>query len=125
MQTTDLVFWSGAVVQQVPLALPRERQLSQEGVYVSFYRFGSPASRSGLLANMRIVGINDQAITSIPDFINAVEALPDRANVRLRVIDLNDRPRVLKLETNYDYWPNSHLRLKEGEWQRTPLKHRP
>ena len=125
VQTTDLVFWSGAVVQQVPLALPRERQLSQEGVYVSFYRFGSPASRSGLLANMRIVGINDQAITSIPDFINAVEALPDRANVRLRVIDLNDRPRVLKLETNYDYWPNSHLRLKEGEWQRTPLKHRP
>ena len=113
-----IVAWSGALIQPPPLALARERQIPLSGVYVSFYRYGSPASRSQLVANLRIVEIDEDPINNMADFVDAVDEVEHGATVRIRALDLNNQPHLLTLRTDNNYWPTYELRRGSDGWQR-------
>ena len=53
-----VVSWAGALLQAPHRAVSVQRGIEAEGVYVSHFGLGSPASRSGLYAGRRIMGVN-------------------------------------------------------------------
>ncbi len=117
-----VIFWAGALIQPPPAVLARERQLPLQGVYVSFYKFGSPASRAGLVANLRIIEIDEQPVTDMAAFAEAVAGRKHRQTVRLRVLNLNNQDQVLTLKLDNAYWPGYELRKQDGRWLRSDIK---
>jgi S1-C subfamily serine protease len=115
-----VVSWSGALLQ-TPQRELSERGLDDTGVYVSYFNFGSPASRSGLYAGRRIVGVNGRSTPNIEAFIDAVSGLGDRDYVRLNTVAWNDVPEVITLELDKHYWPGYELRREGYAWHRYPL----
>ncbi len=118
----QVVFWSGALIQQPPRVLAVERNLPLDGVYVSFYKFGSPASRAGLVANLRILEVDEQAIHNLAGFVDLVGQHNHGDIVRLRVRDLNNREQLLTIKVDNLYWPGYRLHKQAGRWQRRNLE---
>ena len=116
------VNWAGALLQAPHRALAVQRGLALDGVYVSFYNFGSPASRAGLLAGRRIVAINGVPTPSLDRFVEVVRELGDVESVRLETVSFNNVPEVITLEPDEQYWPAHELRRVGREWQRLPLR---
>ena len=122
--TTDIqraVYWAGALIQPPPATLAQERQLPLDGVYVSFYKYGSPASRAGLVASMRIIEFDEVAVNNIKTFVRMAKKKQNSATVRLRVLDLNEQEHLITLRQDNIYWPPYQLLAKEGTWQRSKL----
>ncbi|MGD8339960.1 MAG: PDZ domain-containing protein [Gammaproteobacteria bacterium] len=115
------VNWAGALLQAPHRALAVQRGLSLEGVYVSFYNFGSPASRAGLLAGRRISAVNGVPTPNLDRFVEVVRELGDVESVRLEAVSFNNVPEVITLEPDEQYWPAHELRRVGSEWQRLPL----
>ncbi|MEM7098230.1 MAG: trypsin-like peptidase domain-containing protein [Pseudomonadota bacterium] len=115
-----IVFWAGALIQPTPLTLAQERQLPTEGAYVSFYRYGSPASRAGLVASLTITEVNDQPIKDISDFVAAVRQQPNGV-VRIRAVHLNQNPALVTIRLDPRYWPAYQIEKKPGGWVREDL----
>ena len=116
-----IVFWAGALIQPPPLSLSRQRQLPTEGAYVSFYRYGSPASRGGMVASLTITELNDQPVTNMADFVRIVASLGDTKIVRVRARHLNQNPALLTLRLDQRYWPTYQLKRSANGWQRSAL----
>ena len=117
----EVIFWAGALIQPPPRVLAVERQLPLKGVYVSFYKFGSPASRAGLVANLRVIEVDEQPISDINSFREAVKDRQHRKTIRLRVLDLNNQDQLLTLKTDKVYWPGYQLKRTGSHWQRESL----
>jgi S1-C subfamily serine protease len=115
------VNWAGALLQTPHRALAVQRGLSLDGVYVSFYNFGSPASRAGLLAGRRISAVNGIPTPSLDRFVEVVRELGDVESVRLEAVSFNNVPEVITLEPDEQYWPAHELRRVGSEWQRLAL----
>lgn len=115
------VNWAGALLQAPHRALAVQRGLSLDGVYVSFYNFGSPASRAGLLAGRRISAVNGVPTPSLDRFVEVVRELGNAESVRLEAVSFNNVPEVITLEPDEQYWPAHELRRVGSEWQRLPL----
>ncbi len=117
-----VAFWGGALIQPPPRVLAIERQLDLNGPYVSFYKYGSPASRAGLVANLRIVEINEQPVATVDELINVVRTLPDRSTARLKTLDLNNQVKVITLKIDTLYWPAYELVHTETGWIRRDIE---
>jgi len=115
-----VVAWSGAIFH-APHRAAREAGIESSGAYISYYSFGSPASRYGLFALQNIVAINDREISSLDTLLEEIERLDDRASARLRLRIWNGRESVKTLKTDHRYWPASEFVRSEGEWQRRDL----
>ena len=66
LQGTDVdrvVLWAGALVQTPHRALAAQRGIEPEGVYVSYFGYGSPATRYGLFAGRQVRRDEDEVIT--------------------------------------------------------------
>ena len=116
-----IVLWAGALLQTPHRDLAAQRGISRTGVYVSFFNFGSPASRSALYAGRRIVAVDGKPTADLDQFIAAVAGLPDRSSVRLNTVTWNNVPEVITLELDEQYWPGYELRRDGERWVRTPL----
>ncbi|MBN1239148.1 MAG: hypothetical protein JXB36_11635, partial [Gammaproteobacteria bacterium] len=103
-----------------PLAV--QRGIEQSGVYVSYFNFGSPASRSGLYAGRRIVAIDGKATPDLDRFVEVVSSLGDRDAVRINAVSWNDVPEVITLKLDRHYWRSYELRREGYEWQRYDLE---
>jgi S1-C subfamily serine protease len=116
-----VLVWSGAVLQEVPQTLPAQRGTTSEGVYVSWYWYGTPAGRYGLRPSWRIVAVNDTPIEDLDGFLAALG--DPEAAVRLTYVDLKGRRKVLTLKPNPASWPTQELRRDSstGVWSRTQL----
>jgi S1-C subfamily serine protease len=115
------VVWAGALIQAPHRELAAQRGLNLGGVYVSYFNFGSPASRSGLFAGRRIVAIDGRQTADLDQFVEAVGDLADRESVRLDTVTWNNVPEVITLKLDHHYWPSYELRRESYEWQRYSL----
>jgi predicted metalloprotease with PDZ domain len=88
---------------------------------VSFFNFGSPASRYGLFAGRRIVAVDGEATPDLDSFARVASALGNKEFVRLNTMTFNDVPEVITLKLDPVYWPSYELRREGYEWRRMGL----
>ena len=117
-----VVIWAGATLQAPHRAMAAQRGIAPEGVFVSFFFYGSPATHYGLYAGRRIVEVDGQATPDLDAFIKVVRGKPDRASLRLKTISWNGQTDVITLKLDKHYWPSYELqRQSDGTWKRTAL----
>ena len=129
VKTTDLssqgtqqaVQWAGALVQNPHRALAAQRGIKPEGVYVSAVWQGSPASRYGLAAVLRIMEIENNKIKDLDDFIKLTQRYRNKKYIRLKVKDLIDREGIITLKQDLLYWPPRKIYRDNNKWLSQPL----
>ena len=113
-----IVLWAGATLQAPHRALAAQRGIPAEGVFVAYYLYGSPASRSGLWPPRRIVEVDGKPTPDLDAFMAAVGGKADRAPVLLKTLTWNNAVEVITLKIDEHYWPTYDLRRTEGGWER-------
>ena len=116
-----VVLWAGALLQDPHRELAVQRGVGSGGVYVSYFNFGSPASRSGLYAGRRIVAVNGEPTPDLKTFIEVAKNIDQRGSVRLNTMTWNDVPEVITLKLDPEYWPAYELRREGYTWHRYDL----
>ncbi len=117
--TDRVVIWAGALLQAPHLAVAAQRGIaSGEGVYVSWFWYGSPANRYGVRATRRIVDVDGVPTPDLDAFLAAVADRPDRGPVRLRTWHLDGKEEVITLKLDLQFWPTVELRRTAGGWER-------
>ncbi|MDR2215872.1 MAG: hypothetical protein LBE59_08530, partial [Nevskiaceae bacterium] len=116
-----IVLWAGATLQAPHRAMSVQRGVTPEGVYVSFFAYGSPATRYQLFPGQRIVEADGQPTPDLDAFLKVVAGRPDRSSLRLRTLSWNNTPQVITLKLDQHNWPTSEIvRTPEG-WVRREL----
>jgi S1-C subfamily serine protease len=113
-----ILLWAGALLQPPHRAISAQRGIDSTGIYVSYFSYGSPASRSALYAGRRILAVDGRPTPDIDAFIAAVEGLGDGDSVRLNTATWNNVVQVITLRLDEHYWPAYELRRIDDEWQR-------
>jgi S1-C subfamily serine protease len=116
-----VVLWAGALLQMPHRALSAQRGIGRGGVYVSYFNFGSPASRSELFAGRRVVAVDGNPTPDLDRFLAAVTGLADGESVRLNTVSWNNVPEVITLKLDQQYWPSYELRRTGGVWDRRAI----
>jgi S1-C subfamily serine protease len=116
-----VVAWAGALLQAPHRELAVQRGVGTGGVYVSYFNFGSPASRYGLYAGRRIVALNGEPTPDLDTFVKVAATLGDDQAVRLNTVSLNDVPEVITMRLDPEYWPAYELTRDGYDWHRSPL----
>jgi S1-C subfamily serine protease len=116
-----IVIWSGATLQAPHRALAAQRGIRPQGVFVSYFVYGSPATRYGLWAGRRIVEVDGQPIPDLDAFVAAVRGRADRASVRLKTLSWNNSVDVITLKLDQHYWPSYEVVRTASGWERHPL----
>ena len=114
-----ILLWAGATLQASHRALAAQRGIAPQGVFVAYYLYGSPASRSGLWAPRRIVEVDGKPTPDLDAFVAAVAGKPDRTAVLLKTLTWNNAVEVITLKLDQHYWPTYDLRRTEVGWVRT------
>jgi S1-C subfamily serine protease len=118
-----VLIWAGATLQAPHRAMAAQRGIAPYGVFVSFFFYGSPATRFGLYAGRRIVEVDGQPIPDLDAFIKAVSGKSSRASLRLKTVSWNGQVDVITLKLDQHYWPAYELqRQDDGSWTRTALE---
>ena len=121
-ETIDrILVWSGAYLHAPHRDLLAQRTMQTDGVYVSYYSFGSPATRYGLWAGQRITEIDGQIISNIDDLIKLVKNKKHRESVRIKTLAWNNQARVITLKVDSEFWPFYELLKTESGWIRKEL----
>jgi pro-apoptotic serine protease NMA111 len=113
-----IVLWAGATLQAPHRALAAQHAISPEGVFVAYYLYGSPASRSGLSPPRRIVEVDGKPTPDLDAFLTAVAGKADRAAVRLKTLTWNNAVEVITLKLDKNYWPAYELSRTQTGWVR-------
>jgi len=117
-----VLIWAGATLQAPHRAMAAQRGIAPYGVFVSFFFYGSPATRYGLYAGRRITEVDGQPTADLDAFIKAVRGKPDRSSLRLKTVAWNGQTDVITLKLDNHYWPAYELvRGSGGSWTRTAL----
>jgi S1-C subfamily serine protease len=116
-----VVSWAGTLLQAPHRELAVQRGVGTGGVYVSFFNFGSPASRSGLFAGRRIVAVDGEPTPDLDAFVRVATSLGDKESVRLNTMSFNDVPEVITMKLDPQYWPSYELVRDGYEWRRQAL----
>jgi len=116
--TDRFLLWQGTLLQAPHPAISAQRGVEPEGVYVSWYWYGSPASCSGLLATYRIVEFDDVPIPDLDAFLAVALDRPNGRAVRLKMLDLDGKASVVTLKLDSRFWPTREIRRGPGGWER-------
>ena len=115
-----VVTWGGALLQAPYREMAAQRGIAKEGVYVAYFAFGTPVSRSGLDAGSRIIEVDGQPVADLDAFIELVRVRQDDASVRLTTVAWNGTVRVVSVTLDEAYWPAWEL-IYNGDWHRVPI----
>ncbi len=115
------LMWAGALLQAPYRDMAAQRGVEPYGVYVSYFAYGSPASRFGLFAGRRIVEVDGEPTPDMDGFLEQVESRADRDSLRLTTVLWNDTVEVLTLKLDKTYWPAYEIVYADGRWQRLPV----
>jgi len=116
--TDRFLLWEGAVLQAPHPAIAAQHGVDPEGVFVAWFWFGSPASRSELRATRRIVEFDDKPTPDLDAFL-ALAARPRHGQaVRLRTLDLDGKEVVVTLKPDPHFWPTTEMRRGPRGWER-------
>lgn len=117
-----VLIWAGATLQAPHRALPAQRGIPPEGVFVAYFYYGSPATRYQLYAGRRITEVDGRPTPDLDAFVAAVRGKPDRSSVRLKTVTWNNAVEVITLKLDDHYWPAYELRRTDSGWTRVELK---
>ena len=117
-----VVLWAGALLQEPHRPIAVQRGIAPSGVYVSYFNFGSPASRYGLYAGRRIVAIDGKPTPDLDRFVEVVGELEGRDAVRVNTVDWNDVPQVITMKLDPHHWASYELRREGYEWRRHEIQ---
>jgi S1-C subfamily serine protease len=113
----DVFFWAGAHIHEPHRAL-RQRGIENDGVYVAFNNYGSPATRYGLKAGLSIIAVDDIPTPNLDIFKKIVMDKPSNDSIKLNVVSWNGSHSVVTLKLNNKYWPSYEISQKENIWKR-------
>jgi pro-apoptotic serine protease NMA111 len=113
-----IVLWAGATLQAPHRALAAQHGIVPEGVFVAYFLYGSPASRSGLSPPRRIVEVDGKPTPDLDAFLATMAGKPDRAAVLLKTITWTNAVEVITLTLDKHYWPTYELRRAQDGWER-------
>jgi S1-C subfamily serine protease len=119
--TERILMWAGALLQKPHHAAAAQRGVPGDGLLVGFYNFGSPASRYGLSAGWRVIGVNGAATPDMETFIKAVQGMQDRESVRLAVKNWDGTGQIITLKLDLRYWPAYVVERTAQGWERRAL----
>jgi len=111
-------FWAGLYLHQPHRAAQFQGGIGNNGLYISSYQYGSPATRYSIYAMRRIIEIDDVQIKTADDFIAAVKTKRHQESVIIKTIDFQNEIALQTLRLDTHYWPFSELFLENGQWQR-------
>lgn len=120
--TERIVHWAGALIQEIPRSVRIQRGMGQEGVYVSLYWYGSPASRSKLRAARLITAIDGRPVADLDGFLAAVAGRGSGDALRLRTLDIDGKADLITIRPDLEYFPTFELRQEGGAWRRIDLE---
>ena len=115
------VMWAGALIQAPHRALAVQRGIEPTGVYVSYFGYGSPATRYGLFAGRRVLEVDGQATPDLDAFLDVVRRKGDRESLRIRTVTWNNVPEVITLTLDDQYWPGYELLRSGNSWRRVAI----
>ncbi len=113
-----VITWAGAVLHEPHRAMAAQRGVPREGVYISDFHYGSPASRYGLNPGRRIIAVDGEDIENMDEFLDAVSGRSDRDPVRVRIEDWDGTRKMVTLKLDLRYWPTTEVRRDNGQWVR-------
>ena len=114
-----MVHWAGPLLQAPHQAAQIQRRVPEEGVYVSLYWYGSPASRSKLRAARLITEVDGRPVADLDAFLALVRGRQSGDSVRLLTIDVDGKAELITLRLDREYFPSYELRADEsGRWTR-------
>lgn len=116
--TRRAVGFAGALLHAPHAPVAQQRGIPQEGVFVAWYWYGSPAGRYGLRPTRRIVAVDGKPTPDLDAFLDAVGNREVGDGVRLETVDLQGRRKVLTLEMDPVFWPTYQLIRGEDGWSR-------
>ncbi len=116
-----VIQWAGATLQAPHRPMSAQRGILPEGVYVAYFAYGSPATRSRLFPGRRIVEVDGQPTPDLDSFLRVVAGRPDRSSVRLRTLTWNNSPEVITLKLDRHYWPTYEVRRTDTGWSRAVI----
>ncbi len=108
--------WSGVFLHTPHRAAQMQGNVSAEGVYISSYTYGSPATRYELFAIQRIVEVDGKTINTPDDFIEAVKDKPHQAPVVVKTMNFKNAVKVTTLRVDNHYWPFYEIKYENGDW---------
>ena len=117
-----IVLWAGATLQAPQRALAAQRGVAPNGVFVSYFLYGTPAARYGLWMGRRIIEVDGKPTPDLDAFLGAVSGKEDRASLRIKTATWNNAVEVLTLKLDKHYWPAYELRRGADGWQRRALE---
>jgi pro-apoptotic serine protease NMA111 len=117
-----VLLWSGATLQAPHRALSVQRGVEASGVYISFFAFGSPASRYGVAPGRRITEVDGQATPDLDAFLKQVLGRADRSSLRIKTVAWNGATDMITLKLDRHYFPTYELRRVGGSWERRQLE---
>jgi len=112
------VMWAGALLQTPYRQMSAQRSVEPYGVYISYFAYGSPASRYGLFAGRRIIEVDGMATPDLDRFLELAGNRPDGSPVRITTMTWNNSVDVLTLKLNQTYWPAYEIVYRDGDWRR-------
>jgi S1-C subfamily serine protease len=115
------VMWAGSLLQAPYRDMSAQRAIEPFGVYVSYFAYGSPASRFGLYAGRRIIEVDGIPTPGLDRFLELVGNKSDRDSVRLTTVTWNDAVDVLTLKLDQTYWPAYEIIHGEDGWRRNAV----
>lgn len=110
--------WAGALLQAPYREMSAQRGVEPYGVYISYFAYGSPASRYGLFAGRRITEIDGIATPDLDRFLELAAHRVNGAPVRVTTVTWNNSVDVLTLKLDQTYWPAYEIVYRDGDWQR-------
>ena len=121
--TQRALLWAGMLLQAPPRAISAQRGIAPEGVYISWFWYGSPANRYGLRATRRILAVDGHPTPDLDALLALVSDKPDRGAVRLKTEDLDGKVDVITLKLDLQYWPTYELIREPEGWRRKLVGH--
>jgi S1-C subfamily serine protease len=115
------VMWAGSLLQAPYRDMSAQRAIEPFGVYVSYFAYGSPASRFGLYAGRRIIEVDGIPTPGLDRFLELVGNKSDGDSVRLTTVTWNDAVDVLTLKLDQTYWPAYEIIHGEDGWRRNAV----
>jgi len=114
----QVFYWSGLYLHSPHRAAQQQGNVSDDGVYVASYSYGSPATRYGLYAMRRIVEIDGQPIKNTDDFVKAVKGKEHQESVLIKTLDFRNNANVITLRVDNNYWPFYEIKYQKGRWEK-------
>ncbi len=114
----QVFYWSGLYLHAPHRAAQQQGNISDDGVYVASYSYGSPATRYGVFAMQRIVEIDGQPIKNTDDFVNAVKGKEHQAPVIIKTLGFRNNSKVITLRVDNNYWPFYEIKYQDGHWEK-------